>query len=1092
MSTKFFNNKDGNTLFEKLRGIAGNMATFDRFLAVAGYFRSSGYFKLRAELKDVKEIKILVGINIDDIFRRHNKAQLFLPDADKAKEMYEKDFIRDIVDARYGKDVEDGILQMVEDLRDGRLQMRIHATRNIHAKFYLCLPKDHSENSDGWVIMGSSNLTDAGLGTMQSPRYELNVAMKDYDDVKYCLDQFNSLWDGALPLSAKDIEQYKQETYLGCQPTPYELYIKVLIDTFGAQVEDEFDMQLPDGVLDLKYQRDAVIQGYQMMMEHNGFFLADVVGLGKTVIATMIAKRFIEANGIKTNVLIVCPPAVKKNWDDTFRLFGIRKRAQIVSNGSLDKVNEGKNQYKDKEEYDLIIVDEAHGFRKNETGKYGELEKICKAPRPNTGLVAGTAKKVMLLSATPLNNTPEDLYNQLLLFQNVRECTIDGVPDLQRFFAPINEEYKRLMRMRKEGDANITRNVDALYATVREQVIDKVTVRRTRSNILNDPDYTDDLKKQGITFPTIEKPCSLEYKMDDETSGRFYRTIDTLTNKLSYARYRAIEFLRPELREKRYKNAKRVSELLSSIYRVLMVKRLESSFHAFKLTLRSFLDITDGMIEMFRNDKVIIAPDIDVKALQANGLEIDEIISYAKKKGLNEEDITYKAADFDERFLPMLIKDRERLASLCDDWAKEQGDPKFDVFRQHINDVFFSPSINKEGKLVVFSESVDTLTYLYERLTKELGRTDVLIVSAGTRGREETTIRYNFDANSPKKLDDYNLLLTSDVLAEGINLHRSNVIVNYDSPWNATKLIQRIGRVNRIGSTAGKIHNYLFYPSRQGDAQIRLYTNALIKLQGFHSAYGEDAQIYSTEEVVRQFELYDNKVRDNTDRKIQLLRMVRDIYNHHRDLYHKIKRLPMKSRVMRQTGACKGQTIVFVKSDVKTEFYRVDDKTAEPIDFLTAADMLKAEPDEKAAPPSDDIRHYAHVIKAVEKYKQEYTQAADTTSININIKSRDKNSKTAAAFLRNVRQLSNDSQLKECCLRLQSLIDRGVYQQLPRKVVAVASKYKSDRQAIAHDEYRLQAQLTELLREFSSKTGTDGDAIHDNSDPTIIISESFQ
>ena len=1092
MSTKFFNNKDGNTLFEKLRGIARGMATFDRFLAVAGYFRSSGYFKLRAELKDVKEIKILVGINIDDIFRRHNKAQLFLPDADKAKEMYEKDFIRDIVDARYGKDVEDGILQMVEDLRDGRLQMRIHATRNLHAKFYLCLPKAHSENSDGWVIMGSSNLTDAGLGVTRGPRYELNVAMKDYDDVKYCLDEFNNLWKDAVPLSAKDIDQYKQKTYLGCQPTPYELYIKVLIDTFGAQVEDEFDMQLPDGVLDLKYQRDAVIQGYQMMMEHNGFFLADVVGLGKTVIATMIAKRFIEANGIKTNVLIVCPPAVKKNWDDTFRLFGIRKRAQIVSNGSLDKVNEGKNQYKDKEEYDLIIVDEAHGFRKNETGKYGELEKICKAPRANPGLVAGYAKKVMLLSATPLNNTPEDLYNQLLLFQNARECTIDGVPDLQRFFSPKIKKYKKLMRRRNEGDANTTKNIDALYATVREQVIDKVTVRRTRSNILNDADYKEDLKKQGITFPTIEKPCSLEYKMDDETNSRFYNTIDTLTNKLNYARYRAIEFLKPDLRKK-YKNAKRASELLSGIYRMLMVKRLESSFHAFKLTLRSVLDITDGMIEMFRNDKVIIAPDIDVKGLQANGLDIDRIISCAKKKGHKEEDITYKATDFDERFLPMLVEDRDNLASLCDNWAKEQGDPKFDVFCKYINDVFFRPSINKEGKLVVFSESVDTLNYLYGRLTKELGRTDVLIVSAGTRGREEKTIRENFDANSPEKRDDYNLLLSSDVLAEGINLHRSNVIVNYDSPWNATKLIQRIGRVNRIGSTAGKIHNYLFYPSRQGDAQIRLYTNALIKLQGFHSAYGEDAQIYSTEEVVRQFELYDNKVRDNTDRKIQLLRMVRDIYNHHRDLYHKIKRLPMKSRVMRYASdGNRGQTVVFVKSDVKTEFYRVDDNIAEPIDFLTAADMLKAEPDEKAAPPSDDIHHYAHVIKAVGKYNQEYTQAADTASINNSNKSRDENSKTASAFLRKVQQSYTDSQLKECCLRLQSLIDRGVFQQLPRKVAAVASKYKSDRQAIAHDEYRIQAQLTELLHEFSSKSSPDNNAIHDNSDPTIIISESFE
>ena len=1099
MSTKFFNNASGNTLFEKLRGIARNMATFDRFLAVAGYFRSSGYFKLRAELKDVKEIKILVGINIDDIFRHHDAAQLFLPDAAKAKEIYEKDFTQDIVDARYGKDVEDGIRQMCDDMTSGRLQMRIHSSKNLHAKFYLCLPANHSENSDGWVIMGSSNLTDSGLGTMQSPRYELNVAMKDYDDVKFCRDEFDHLWQDAVPLSAKDIDQYKQKTYLGYQPTPYELYIKVLIDTFGAQVEDEFDIQLPDGVLDLKYQRDAVIQGYQMMMEHNGFFLADVVGLGKTVIATMIAKRFIEANGIKTNVLVVYPPSVAQNWRDTFRLFGIGRRAQFVTNGSLDKINNGEGQYKDREEYDLVIVDEAHGFRKNETGKYGELEKICKAPRGDGGMVAGKHKKVMLLSATPLNNTPEDLYNLLLLFQNSHECTIDGIPDLQTFFAPLVAMYKQLMRRRKNENVDVTGEVDKIYAEIRAKVIDKVTVRRTRSNILNDPDYTDDLRRQGISFPTIGHPVSLEYTMGDATSRRFYNTIAMLTTgdgdkerpHITYARYRAIEFLKPELQAK-YKNALHVSTLLAGIYRVLMVKRLESSFHAFKKSLLAFRDITAGMIEMFNQDKVIIAPDINVKGLQADGLDIDDIIRYAKKKGFNEEDITYKASDFDNGFLPMLVNDKERLDELCADWEQEHSDPKYDVFIHHVNDVFFSHDINKEGKLVVFSESVDTLDYLYDRMTKELHRADILMVDAGNRTRKEPSVKANFDANSTVKSDDYNILLSSDVLAEGINLHRANVIVNYDSPWNATKLIQRLGRVNRIGSTAGTIHNFLFYPSRQGDEQIQLYKNALIKLQGFHSAFGEDAQIYSTEEIVRQFELYDSHIRDNTDRKIELLREVRAIYNHDRQLYHKIKSLPMKSRVMRYASdENKGQTIVFVKSDVKTEFYRVDDNGAQAVDFLTAADILRADKSEKAAPQTGEERHYSHVVTAVEKYKKEYITAADTNSVNNSIKSKDKNALQAAKFLRTLRQLSADRQLQNSCEQLLNLIRRGVYQQLPKRVIAIADNYKNDHNAILHDEYRLQNLLTALLNDYAPRRQQADSDRHNAADPSIIISESF-
>ena len=591
MSTKFFNNGLGHTLFDKLKGIATEMTTFDRFLAVVGFFRSSGYFKLRKKLGDVSEIKILVGINIDDIFRKHNKALLMLADAEKAKEIYHEGFKEDIVNAQYAPEVEEGILQMCEDLVSGRLQMRIHATKNLHAKFYLCLPENHNEHSDGWVIMGSSNISDSGLGITRSPRYELNVAMKDYDDVKFCSDEFWKLWEEAIPLTAEDIDKYQSQTYLGYQPTPYELYIKVLIDTFGDQVEDDFTIQLPDGVKDLKYQKDAVIQGYQMLMKHNGLILADVVGLGKTMIATMIAKRFVEANGKNTQILVIFPPALEDNWRRTFKQFGIYKKAQFITNGSLSKILEGRDQYKDKEEYDLVIVDEAHGFRSDNSGKYDELQKICKSSCTNTGLLRSMQKKVMLLSATPLNNRPDDLQNLLLLFQNSQNCTIDGIPNLKAFFSPLILDYNKLMRERDQR--NVTNEVDSIYEQIRSKVIDKVTVRRTRNNILNDEDYRADIASQGIVFPNILPPSELIYQMDADTSARFYETLASLSDEehpehLYYARYRAVEFLKPEYRN-RYKNAEHIGQTLAGIYRVHMVKRLESSFYAFKKSLRTLL-----------------------------------------------------------------------------------------------------------------------------------------------------------------------------------------------------------------------------------------------------------------------------------------------------------------------------------------------------------------------------------------------------------------------------------------------------------------------------------------------------------------------
>lgn len=1097
MSTKFFNNKDGNTLFDKLKGIASEMATFDRFLAVVGFFRSSGYFKLRKELGNISEIKILVGINIDDIFRKHNRALLMLADTDKAKEIYQNGFKEDIINAQYSPDVEEGILQMCEDLISGRLQMRIHATKNLHAKFYLCLPQNHSVNSDGWVIMGSSNISDSGLGIRQPPQYELNVAMKDYDDVKYCYDEFWTLWNEAISLTAEDIDNYKKKTYLGYQPTPYELYIKVLIDTFGDQVEDDFSIQLPDGVKDLKYQKDAVIQGYQMLMQHNGLFLADVVGLGKTMIATMIAKRFVEANGKNTNILVIYPPALEDNWKDTFKLFGIYKKAQFITNGSLSKILEGRDQYKDKEEFDLIIVDEAHGFRSDSSGKYDELQKICKSPCVNMGLLKSSQKKVMLLSATPLNNRPDDLQNQLLLFQNSQSCTIDGIPNLKGFFAPLISDYKKLMRERDQRD--VTSDVDKIYEQIRSKVIDKVTVRRTRNNILNDPDYKADIKSQGIIFPHILLPNELVYMMNTETSNRFYETLKQLTDGksegnpegkgLNYARYRAIEFLKPEYRSK-YKNAVHIGQTLAGIYRVHMVKRLESSFFAFKKSLHTLLRITTDMIRMFEENKVIIAPDLKVKDLQAKNKELDEIIEYAVARGYATEDILFSADAFTPDFLKMLQHDRDILTQLNDDWAKEKDDPKFDKFRDNLLHKFFDKDINPSGKLVVFSESVDTLNYLYGRITKDIRRDDVLMVTASNRDRLTQTIKENFDANYSSDSKKYNIIITSDVLAEGVNLHRANVIVNYDSPWNATRLMQRIGRVNRIGSVAANIYNYMFYPSQQGDKEIKLYKNALVKIQGFHSAFGEDAQIYSKEEIVKEFQMFDSKVKDSIDRKIALLREVRELYNNDRKLYHKIKSLPMKSRVMRNTGKHTGKSIIFVSSNVKTEFYLATDKRVEAIDLLEAVKYLKAKPEEQPVPFSNEEQHYRHVNSALSLYTAEYVEAADTSSINRT--DLDKTSLEANKFLRTIKQIFTDNELKSQCDVLIGYINEGIYAQLPRYLKALSREYKNDRAKIKQDEYTIQTKIAKLFEEYQTLNKDRRHDAQDISNPQIIISESFK
>jgi len=430
----------------------------------------------------------------------------------------------------------------------------------------------------------------------------------------------------------------------------------------------------------------------------------------------------------------------------------------------------------------------------------------------------------------------------------------------------------------------------------------------------------------------------------------------------------------------------------------------------------------------------------------------------------------------------MLHRDRDILFSLIEKWKHITIDPKFDLFCKDLQKRYLASDINPSGKLVVFSESVDTLSYLYSALGQKLGRRDILLVTASNRGKHGETIKVNFDANHSEDARQYNILLTSDVLAEGVNLHRANVIINYDSPWNASRLMQRIGRVNRIGSTADTIHNFLFYPSSQGDKEIQLYKNALIKLQSFHSAFGEDAQIFSREEIVKHFELYDSKVTDVIDRKLALLREVRELYNSDRAYYHKIKALPKKSRVMRSSAKHSGKTVAFISSPIKTEYYLCSSQDTRAIDLLEAVEYLKATPEEEPAPISSALktRHFEHVNNALQKFCAEHIEAIN--SVSVKPADLDKKSAEALKYLRTLkRALSTDSQANYLCDRLIALITEGVYSPLPKKVIKLAKAHK------AHEALPF---LQELAKEYNA-SDTSSSTATDNTAPGIIISETF-
>ena len=1120
MFTKFFNNQDGNTLFAKFKGIADGMGeNFHTFQAVAGFFRSSGWFKLRDEFAHTQKIQILVGIDIDDVFRHHDKGTFFYgATPEEARRQYTAAFIEDVQAAGYTEEIERGILQLCEDVASGKLEMRIHNSKNLHAKFYLCLPENHTENSDGWVIMGSSNLSDAGLGTTATPRYELNVSMKDYDDVAFCRQEFLKLWEEGIPVRPEDVARARVQTHLDRAVTPWELWMKVLIDAFGEQAEDDFSMELPDGVMDLKYQHDAVIQGYQMLLRNDGFFLADVVGLGKTVVAAMVAKRFVESNGKRTRILVIYPPAVEKNWKDTFRQFTLSRKTTFVSNGSLDHIlDPAIADCPEPGEYDLVVVDESHNFCNKSAGKFDDLQRITKAPRANPGLIPGRRKKIMLLSATPLKNGPEDLKNQMLFFQDEHRCTIGSVTDLADYFAPKVKEYNKLQKERRENKPGAQERVDEIYAAIQHDLLDKITVRRTRHNLMGDPGYAEDLKKQGITFPEIMPPESLQYHLEGPLDKLFWDTMDTLWNKVSYARYRAIEFLTPEFKKK-YPRAQQIADTLRAVYQTNMVKRLESSFEAFRISLATFIKITEDMIGMVESDKVLIIPDIDVKGLLAKGKSLDEIAEYAlarySDKYKSRDSFSYPASAFDPSFLKELKADLGILKGLAEEWNKVETDPKRDLFLREVGGTFFRDFVkggdgkkvvfNKEGKLVVFSESVDTLRYLYERL----GRSDALLVHAGNLNRAmRARIRANFDANAPadERRDEIRILLCSDALAEGVNLHRANVIVNYDTPWNVTRLMQRIGRVNRIGSTAPAVHNFLFYPSDQGNRALGLYQNALLKMQGFHAALGEDAQIYSVEEIVKEFQLFDPDVKDETDDTLRLLRIVRDLRANRYDVYRRIKNLPPKCRVLRKAESGKSGSIVHLRSSRKTGFYRVADGKALPIDFLSAATILEAPEHKKPLNiESAAVRsstHYYDVSLALDAFRREAEDgatgsgAAPELAIPTGRRGGSQAAQAAAGFLRRATRWSKtggiSNTLDPILADLSASLAAGTYAHLEFSLRDLGREYSGNKPPPPVRTEELENALRKLHSDYLEHA-TPAMVLHEReTDPVVVLSETF-
>lgn len=988
---------------------------------------------------------------------------------------------------------------MVQDLLDKKLELRAHPSKKIHAKIYVLYPDNFNQYSQSMAITGSSNLSGNGLGITQDKQYEFNVKLDRYDDVKFAKDEFEQLWKESegCEITSEDIKAAIDRTYLKGDVPPYDLYIKMLMEYYADRVletdsADPFDM--PEGYTKYDYQMDAVIEGYQKLIRYDGFFLSDVVGLGKTIVATMIAKKFLIENGYEhTKILVVYPPAVEQNWKSTFKDFGIDKYAKFITNGSLSKVlDEEDYDYWNAEEYDLILVDEAHKFRSHTTSAFEQLQEICKMPRLEAGNIPGYKKKVMLISATPMNNSPADIYTEILLFQDPRHCTIDGVSNLTAFFSPLIKEFKRL---RKNNNTSIE-DFKRLAEKVRDRIIKPLTVRRTRTDIESIPRYNKDVNG----FPKVEHPIENQYELNEHLANLFEQAIQILDKQLTYARYQAIAYLKPEVANGLYDNAELISRSLAGIRKNGLVKRLESSFYAFQVSIENFHQANQNMIDMFDNDKVYIAPDLDINLLLESGLSEEEIEEKLNAKASNNpKNAIFHAADFRPEFIDMLHNDQAILEQMLADWKdiSDEDDSKFAKFNELLKHELFRSDRNPEKKLVVFSESVDTVDYLKRRINRK----DVLVISAQNRNKQFKTIRENFDANYKQKLNEYNIILTTDVLAEGVNLHRSNVIVNYDTPWNSTRLMQRIGRVNRIGSASKHIYNYVFYPSREGNKQINLNQIALSKIQSFHSTFGEDNQIYSQEEIIdrnlsKLFEEGVNEQKKDINKELPFYEELRTLFKTNRQEYNRIAKISLRSRTGRESKTINGvtlseDTLVFLKTNFRKVFFLVSEN-AQEISVLDALNYFKATKDEK--PVTRISNHHKHVEKALTKFRTiqdeeiriQETSQKDLSNLGAQVS-------TAINLLNNFMNEIGDNDLYIKVAHLKTLVERGVITYIAKRLQRIQKNLRrtGGKARMTHDEAF--SEIITMAQKYAPYYIAEETMLNQQeTDAEIILSESFQ
>ncbi len=842
-----------------------------------GYFFLSGLTSIAEKLAGVKELRLLIGNTtnretLEQLAEGYRRLELVADEVDKQghpkrvelKPMSEKvaDNIRGSVELMDQTDESETLVKtLVQMIEEKRLKVKIYTNGRLHAKAYIFdygTVYDHSgkkidRHEKGIAIVGSSNLTLSGV----THNTELNVVVQGNDNHAELVGWFDTLWKESQDFDEALMHEMKQSWAI-VPAKPYDIYMKTLYSLIKDRLEGEEEKEVlwDDEIIKklADFQKTAVLQAIQIIKDNGGVFVSDVVGLGKSYIGTAIIKHFEKTEHARP--LIICPAPLTDMWESYNEMYQIN--ARVLSSGYLKEAENGALnfllndiKYKDR---DFVLIDESHNFRYPDTQRYKVIQSFL-----------STGRRCCFLTATPRNKSAWDVYHQIKLFHQDDKTTLPiDPPELKQYFRLIEKGEKRL-----------------------QDLLSNLLIRRTRNHILRwygldaktqlpvDPskfkEYIDGDKKAYVLvggrhqfFPKRELE-TIEYSIEETYQGLYKelrgylgkarkKQADNLpADELTYARYGLWHYVnKDKQKQEPYTSLHRAGANLHGLIRVLLFKRFESSVFAFRETVNRLLTIHNRFLNALSNKIIPAGDDAQAILYEPNDEEERDLMD-----ALRNVSGKYSASDFDierlKEHIDQDIKLFRKILQLVEPITPEK-DAKLQTLIKRLNE---KPLL--DGKRLIFTQYADTARYLFENLNKD-HKSDIDVIYSGDKSKARIVGRFAPKANPEYKFQtgetELNTVVATDILAEGLNLQDCNKIINYDLHWNPVRLIQRFGRIDRIGSEYDEVYGFNFLPETGIERNLGLREKLRNRIQEIHDTIGEDAAILDSSEQINEEAMY--------------------------------------------------------------------------------------------------------------------------------------------------------------------------------------------------------------------------------------------